>query len=285
MSKKQSDIQEARNTLRARPGEAVDFMLIQIVCRVICALPCLFLFTDHLKYLALISPVLFVFLLLPMRQNAAGCMQKALNGGSLFSMDLIGTEGYWKKLLQGLISAGYLFLWALPFLTTTVYVVRVIFGNTVVGQTDVISVLLFISRLGGGDFVKGSSLAVVLYLCTLIPWIIGLGIHSGRRHAYALGNTRMLKGCHGRIFVSFLKGCLLLLPFFALVGYFGVGYFRNVVQALNMLGTGGLHLPKPGKEIYWLLVGFVVLVVPLIPLKSMITASTVHRIKEEKNAA
>jgi len=279
------DLKKAKDVLASRKGETFDFLLLEVLLRVICILPLLFLLNRSLAWLAWMTPLLFVLVLLPARANAAEAMQSAAGGGELFSLRLISTEKYGKKILQGLRTGLCLILWALPFLVLTVLIYRVLFGKAIAGQTDVFSVLMFLSNLGGGDIVKGSGIAVCLYAVTLLPFLAGLAFHSGKRHAYALNQPKLIHGHRRDVIRAFLKGVLLLIPFLVVVAYFGIGYLRSVIQAVNTLGSGGLKLPSLDQGIYWILGAFIVLAIPVLPLRSMITAVCVRRCQEAGHEA
>ncbi len=78
-------IRTAWRTWTAHFGETLLFTLYQLVIRCIALCPLLFLARKDLRWFALLSPVLFVLLVLPARQNAAEAMQHALRGMPLFS--------------------------------------------------------------------------------------------------------------------------------------------------------------------------------------------------------
>ena len=172
---------DARTTYARQKGEILDFMLLQVILRLIVLTPLLFLLSDHVKWLALLSIPLFLLIVPFARDRAARNMQAALDGGDLFSRDLLRLDGYGKSFAAGLKQGILLLLWALPFIGVTLWLYRIIFGTTVVGQTDVFSVIMWVTNLGGGDMIRGFVFAMLLYLATLLPFCFGLAFHSGRR--------------------------------------------------------------------------------------------------------
>ena len=275
----------ASAALKKRGGEQLDFLLVEVLLRLLAMTPCLFLLTDNLKILALLSAVLWILLIPVARCNSAAAMQERLSGGNLFSTGLVNRSDYGKKLAGGLKTGLCLILWALPFLAATAFVYRVMYGNTVVGKTDVFSVLMALSNLGGGDIMRGAVLAIGLYVLTLVPFVFGLSFHSANRHCRALEDKTLIRGRRGGAIRVWWSGVLLLLPFILVAAYFGLDYARRLIQAVNNLASSGLHLPSLDRGIYYILAAFVIFVLPVTPLRSMLTAAYVQGGKEDKHAA
>lgn len=59
----------------------------------------------------------------------------------------------------------------------------------------------------------------------------------------------------------------------------------SLAAAVNKISGKGISIPKPDAGLYVILAAFVVLLLPLIPLKSLISAAMVRGIREEKNHA
>ncbi len=269
----------ARTVYRKKPGEVLDFLMLETVIRLMVLSPALFLLTDSLRPWALLTVPLFLLVVPFARERAAENMQDALSGGSLFSWNLVRMEGWAGSVWRGIKKGFFLMLWASPFLAATIWLYRVIFGSTVVGQTDVISVIMALSSLGGGDLVRGAMLAMVLYALTLLPFCFGLGFHSGSRHARALGMEKSIKGHRKTVLRCFARSLLTLVPFVLVSGWSVIGYLLRVVEAVNQL-AGGLSIPAPDAGLYVVLGSFVLLLLPLIPLKSLMTAACVRVMNE-----
>ena len=275
---------KARSIYKEKKGEVFDFLLLEIIVRLIVLTPFLFLLTDNLKLLSLLSIPLFLLIVPFVREKAAVCMQSALRGGNLFSRDLLAPHGYWKAVGHGLVQALLLILWAAPFLGVTAWLYRIIFGETVVGQTDVFSVILAVTELGGGDMVRGAAYAFLLYLCTLLPFCVGLAFHSGTRHARACGDKGLVKGHRGGIIQAWLRSLLTLVPFVAVSAWAGADYLKKLLEAVNQLTGNGLSIPRPDSGLYIILGAFVLLLLPLLPLKSLISAAYVGGLQEERTS-
>ena len=272
---------EAGKTIREKKGEVFDFMLLEIMVRLIVMTPLLFLLTPDRKWFALLCVPLFLLLVPFARARAARQMLSALRGGPFFSRSLLDLEGYGSALLRGLGQAGLLILWALPFLGVTVYLWRVIFGSTVVGQTDVFSVMMAVSRLGGGDLVRGAAFAVLIYLATLLPFCFGLAFHSGARFAREEGNPGLVRSHRKGIILAWFFSLLALIPFAAVSGFAVAGYLGRLLEAVNRMSGSGLSLPSPGSGIYVIAGAFVVLALPVVPFRSLVTAAYVKGLAED----
>lgn len=262
-------------------GEMMLFMLLEVVLRLMVLAPMLFLASEATRLLALVSVPLFVLIVLPARQCAAEVMQGAVRGESIFSVRLCVTKKYWQKVLAGVRQALLLAVWAAPFLAATGYALRLFFGEAVVGQTDVFSLMMTVSNLGGGDIVTGVVYVMLMYVGLFLPFLAGCAFHSGRRHERALGKKKLLRGHHGGVVLTWLAGLATLIPFAAVAGVVSMNYLRALVKAVSNL-AGGLVLPPLDQNVYIVLAAFVVLVLPLMPLKSMMTACYVHGLWEGK---
>ena len=277
--------QQARSTYRGHLSELFDFLLLQVIVRLIPLTPCLFLLTSKLKYLALLCLPMFLLVVPFVREKSAQALQSALAGGSMNARELISPDGYWKSVWSGLKKGFLLVLWASPFIGMTIWGYRVIFGSAVVGQTDVFSVILAMSNLGGGDLFRGVLYAMLIYMATLIPFCFGLAFHSGDRHALALGDRRLVKGHRKSILLAWLRSLVPCIPFAAVSGVVLGQYMMSVAKALNQISGKGLSIPMPTTSLLIVLAAFVVLLLPVIPLKSLYSAAMVRGIREEEKHA
>lgn len=277
--------QQARSTYKAHASELFDFLLLQVIFRLIPLTPCLFLLTSKLKMLALLGIPLFLLIVPFVREKTALALQSALGGGSLSLRDALSEGGYWKGVWNGLKKCFLLLLWASPFIAVSIWGYRILFGSAVVGQTDFFTVMSALTRLGSGDMVRGVTYALLIYMATLLPFCFGLGFHSGDRHARALGNRAMIRGHRKGVLLAWLRSLLTIVPFLVVAGVTGGRYLSSVLAALNKISGRGLSIPKPGTELYIILAAFVILLLPVVPLKSLITAAKVRGIQEEEKHA
>ena len=70
----------ARTVYRKKPGEVLDFLMLETVIRLMVLSPALFLLTDSLRPWALLTVPLFLLVVPFARERAAENMQDALSG-------------------------------------------------------------------------------------------------------------------------------------------------------------------------------------------------------------
>ena len=99
-------------------------LLVQIVLRGSALSPVLFLADKALAPLAYLAIPLYILIALPARQNYALALQDMMNGGSVFSLQLLCPRDYGKKLLRGLKGTVCILLWS----TATIVSVTLLFS-------------------------------------------------------------------------------------------------------------------------------------------------------------
>ncbi|MBQ8073608.1 MAG: hypothetical protein IJ231_07590 [Clostridia bacterium] len=252
------------------------FLVVEACLTLICLAPCLLLTQPRLVWGAVLSPVLFIFLLLPARMNAAKTMREALRGGSLGSRALVETEGYGAKLACGLKRAGFLLLWGAPLIA-----LLCVCWTHYAGDMDSFTVLRLIkNELGGGDQMRGILVLVLMLLAALLTLTLGCAFHSGARHAFARGDLSVVRGHHGRILLSWLASLLAILPLvIALI--IVICRYAPALSDLNGLLMGLVKLPSTRETILILVIG-AALTLPLLPLRSLIPAAFVNGLKGRK---
>lgn len=270
-------------------------LLLQIVLRLIVLAPLLFLAAPETAPLALLSLPLFILIVLPARQNAAEVMARLHQGYGFDLMGMVSFDRYGAKLLRGLKTTGLMLLWALPFVAATVFLAFVYGGKTIEGVTDTFTVLRTVINLGNHGLVKallpvsdtatirGVAAIVVMYLMTALPILAGWAFHSGSRHAAALGTS--LRGHRLRVMGVWFAGLMTLLPFIAVTGFVSMDYLSQLLTAISSIGQGSISLPPLEKNMWLIAAAFVVLLLPAIPYKQLLSASCVHRLTVQKEAA
>lgn len=273
---------DALKVYRAHPGDALLATLLELVLRLMAAAPLLLLASKETAPWALSSVVLFILIVLPARQNAAEAMQDALNGGRLFSMRLVSTERYWRKVGRGLRQGVLLMLWGSLWIAATALAIFIYAGKTIEGVTDVFTLLRALMILGGGSSISGAKIVLLLYALTLVPLMIGFAFHSGTRHALALGDRTLVRDRREPIIFLWLSGLVTVLPFAAVTGAVGMGFLSALSAALANIGTGGISLPAFDQNIYLIGGAFVVLLLPLLPIKQLLPAAYMRGVKEHR---
>ena len=251
-------------------------LLLQLVLLGIALVPLLFLAAPQIKALALLSVPLYLLIVLPARQNVALAMQDMLSGGSLYTPQLISTEDYGRKLLRGLITALRLLLWCVPLIAGVAVALWATRGNV-----DAFTVYRSIMAFGGGDSFRGIQLLVIIYLLLLVPVVLGCAFHSGARHAAALGDPQLTKGRHGALIRLWLGGLAALVPFLVAAAIPCAWYFRALADAVRVFfSTFEFTLPNPGAAIIVLIVLVVVLLLPAVPLRTLLPAIYLRAAKD-----
>ena len=255
-------------------------LLVQLVLRAIALSPLMFLADKALAPLAYLAIPLYLLIVLPARQNYALALQDMLEGGSVFSTRLICPRQYGSKLLRGLKGTVCILMWSVVTIVSAVLLYAAFVGYW---GLDVITLMRICSSVGGGDIVTGLVLIMGAIAASGLLILLGCAVHSGSRHAVALGNKKLLRGSRLRLTALWFSGLVLLIPFAAVVVY-ALGDY-----ALTMLGAlKSFSLPSSfalnGKQVGLLIAGAVALLFPLLPLKNMLPAVYLRMVKEERDA-
>lgn len=259
-----------------KSGEGIACVLVQIALRLMVAAPLLCLVTKEVPYLALLSIPLYLLIVPVARQNMAEAMQEAIGGGALLSTKLISCENYGKKFLLGLKRTLLMLLWALPFIAATGVALY-----AYAGQIDAFTLIRLLMQLGGGSTMEGIKLVLLIYAATLLPIIIGCAFHSGARHAAALGDKKLLRGHRLGAMLVWLTGLVALIPFLAVVGWACADVVSGLVSALSNFGSGSITLPAMGDKVYIIAAAFVLLFLPRLSFKQLMTAVYVRGLKHD----
>ena len=263
---------------RAHLGDYLRGTLAQVIVCMIVAAPLLFLSQKETAGLALLTPVLFLLLVLPMRQNAAAAMRRSMEGERFATPELVSFAQYGIKLGRGLKEGLFLALWGLPCIAVTVA-----FMMAYNGMVDVFTLVRFFMSLGGGKFTKGIVVGVAIYAVTILLALIGMALCSWRRHGYAWGLPgSAVKGHRGQLFALNLLGALTFVPFGVVVAIITHGYASQLIQALSGLTSGSMSLPPLTGNLWLVGAAFVVLFLPLLPFKSLLPAAFTEALKIEE---
>ncbi len=259
----------AARVCTARPGDTLKFLLTEACLTLICLAPALFLCDADLKWLALLSAVLFLLILLPARMNAALAMKDALEGGPLFSRRLVDFSSYGQKLACALKRAFFLLLWAAPLIASAILI-----WTHISGEMDGFTLMRMIrSDFGGGDLFRGVLVILLAVVATVLLLAFGCAFHSGARHAWAQGNPGLVKGHHGKIVGTWLAALTGVLPLIISL-IFILFRYAPVLGDLNGLFMGSVNLPSTRVTLIILGVG-ALLSLPLLPFRSLILAARV----------
>ena len=251
-------------------------LLVQLVLRAVALTPLLFLADRALAPLALLALPLYLLIALPARQNVALALQDMISGGSVFSLRLLSTEDYGRKLLRGLKGTLYMLLWSALTLTggTLLYLSfkQLMDGFTLMGVFYAI----------GGSVADGLWIVLGALCASTLLILLGCALHSGSRHAAALGDKALLRGNRLRLMGLWFLGLTLVIPFVIVVIAVLGSFILTLPEALRNMQLPSLTLTAP--QWIGLLLGAMALLLPLLPLKNLLPAVYLHMAKEARDA-
>jgi len=251
-------------------------LLVQIVLRAIALSPMLFLADKALAPLAYLAIPLYILIALPARQNYAIALRDMMDGGSVFTLQLISTKDYWKKLWRGVKGMICMLLWS----ALTIAGVGLLYA-AVRGLVDFITLMRIFSAIGG-NVMDGVMIVAGAVAASCLLIVLGCAVHSGSRHAIALGDKKLLRGNRLRLTALWFLGCVLVIPFAAIVVYALGDYALSLVRELKNLKLSAFTLSV--KQAALLIGGAAVLLFPVLPLKNLLPAVYLRKVKEARDA-
>ena len=275
-------IRNAWKTYTADFGSSMKFLAVELCIVLAAAAPALFLWEESTRFLALIAVLLFILLVFPARMNAARTMRNALNGGKLCSYQLVDCSSYGKDLVDGVLRMGLILLWSIPLIASVVLAKHYISVGT-----DGMTLLHWVSDFGGGGrdgIPTGVFRLLLIVLATLLLAAAGCGFHSADRHCMARGKKDLIRGHHGKNLLCWLiAGLLTLAPVIiaiavAIMRY--VPYLADMNGLINDIMKGKVDLPDTKTTLIIVAIG-AVLTLPLLPLRSLITAAFVDGLEKQ----
>lgn len=270
--------------------------LLEGVLRALCFVPLLFLLQPDVSFLAWLCIPLYVFIALPARQNYAIALQDMLNGGQVFSVRLISTDDYLKKLGHALLGTLKLLCWmALPLLgimlLAEIYTGKGALAPAVMGlwgvtSRDGLTATRWFSNFGY-DAVDGLS---HLLLGAAVLWVlpvIGCAVHCGGRHAAALEDRKLLKGQRLKLMALWTLGFAAFLPCCAAVAAILLtgGFDLSLMDLAQGLLAKKIDIPQLGARLYMVAAAIALLGLTLVPFKQLLPAVAARQVKEKNDAA
>ena len=275
---KQSARGWARKCYMAFPGKIARIFAAQVFVRLLALAPLLLLWQPGALALgALLTPVLYLLAVFPMRFYACADMTKLLGGE--------GGMRYGAALRAALVRAGRGFLYALPF---AVSLGLLYYGYKIADFPTFFGALKWLGALAGGDYQTGVIISAAVLVLTGIlfawGWQRGMTLDfqpvSRQSLKASLAGTRRMRRAHkGAIFACALKNGLWCLPALAAAAaVLGLGVFDAIPQSgdmfmmaqnlLDILFTG-----FPLKINLLLAAVFVLLYLPVLPYRKLCNAS------------
>ena len=275
-------------------------LLVQLVLRAIALSPLMFLADKALAPLAYFAIPLYLLIVLPARQNYALALQEMLRGSSVFSLQLIATNGYWRKLLRGLKGTVCILLWSAVTIVSAVLLYGAYEGRW---GLDVLTLMRLCSAVGGDDLVGGLMIIIAAIAASALLILVGCAVHSGSRHAAAMGDKwrirandlgegdkwcmgkrKLLKGRRLGLAALWFSGLVLVIPFAAVVIATLGDYALTLIGALKNFSFPDTFALN-GRQIAMLAAGAVLLLFPLLPLKNLLPAVYLDMAEEKTDAA
>lgn len=265
----------------AKFGGSMRFLAIELCITLASLTPALFLWNEKLRWGALLAIPFFALLVFPARMNAARTMRDALNGGDLCSLQLVDTENYGRDLVNGILRMVLIMIWSLPL-----FAAAILTKHYVSGETDVFTLLGWVTQFGGGGrdgLVNGVIYLALIALATVLLVLVGCGFHSADRHCYIREKRDLIRGHRGKNFLCWLLAALVTFLPLIIALVINILRYAPVLADLNGLINsfikGKAELPSTKLTLMLLAIGGV-LCLPLQPLRSLITAAFVDGLEK-----
>ncbi|MDD3212691.1 MAG: hypothetical protein PHY64_03415 [Eubacteriales bacterium] len=281
------------------------YMFIALVMRVIALLPlgALFVFEagSPWRWLAVLTPVLMLFVILPLRFSFARAL--ARGKGSFSLRNALNLNDYGEKLGESVLHALHIIKWAIPLmlmLTAGYYFYNNVDLITLLNDLSLlgagaVTVLawfanIFIGIFGGtqiipnGDLMEGVYTVLAVYALGFLTLLWGMVRNSAFRYIWAVADA-MDKDPHAEARRRLrdrrwkqLGVALVNLILWAPALYVTFTTLRDVLGNLSdafytVLSTHTLNLPEFGGAVGPLLFAFFVCYMPLLPLRRIVTAA------------
>ena len=261
-------------------GAMLAYAVMAVVLVLLPLAPLLGLASTETRMLALLGIPLFVLITLPGRRNAARVMTDAAEGLGVPLTRVISGEGYGRKVLSGLGTTLLLLIYAAPGIAASVYAYLQYSGSS-----DAVTILMQVSKLGGGDIYRGILYLVLIYVACWIPLMVGCCIHAGTRYALACGDRSLLKKNRGGVMRTWLCSLAVIIPFviaLAVIIAFALPGFKAAIKAFQINAIG----PMLKKVLWEIVAAAVLLLLPVVPLRHQMLAAHVVGLKQaaEKDA-
>ena len=197
------------------------------------------------------------------------------------AVSMLPLIGYKKKVARSLRMTGLMLLWLLPF---AALVGLMQYERT---ELDVGTIWGHLNALGGGAFDQGIIRYVIIMVLMLLFPLFGLMFHSGTRHAYALGDRKLVKGHRWQIVGLWLSGLLFVLPMaaciVALIAQVSVSAVQFTMQWFeNLMDMPSFSMLMPPKWLLAVTAVSAVLMLVTNPMRSLLPAIFLRGVKDEK---
>ena len=261
------------------------YMVIALLLRVICLLPlmCLTLQrTNPAFWLFLASPILMIFVVLPMRFSFADALVQKPRCRFFSLSTAFNVEHYGEKLVESLRHALSVLKWGIPMFAALG------FAYYEYSQQDMITLLNHVKQLGGlfpffGNALTGGiyGILIILGLCLLI-WLFGAVRNSATRYIWVLATRgekdpttetrRRLRGRRLRQLGTALINLCLWIPFLAVAGLQLKDVISDLSTQMMLLLSHSATSIALNEVVLPMLLAFCLLYLPLLPVRRWLTA-------------
>jgi len=290
------------------------YMLCALVVRVVTFLPLLALAQDSVRWLALLCPVMLVFLVLPLRYSFAEALVQEDGQRRFCFAKAFSFAHYGEKLTESILHAVRVLLWGIPLAALAVYAMY--WYN----EVDALTLLQSITALGAGwaslrvgviNFFGGDAVAPVntmmdgmfviamVVVLAVIIWLYGAVRNSASRYSWVLATRndraprkelrRRLIGRRWKQLGVAVINLLLWVPFVVVLALTLKSAVSDLSTMLMMaITTGKLPAVDLAGAVLPLAAAFFGLYMTLLPVRRMLTAAFVARGKvtaEKANVA
>ena len=135
-----------------------------------------------------------------------------------------------------------------------------------------------IYRFGGEDMKTGMIYLILIFLGLVLLFALGAGFHSGDRHAWVLDRKGLLKGKRPKVLLCRICSLVFLLPLL-IAGGIAVSRYAPLLNNVNGVMSGDVSLPATRITLIILGIGGI-LTLPLVPLRSLVTAAYVSGLEK-----
>ncbi len=243
---------------------------------------------DPLQLIALLAPVLYMFVVFPLRYSMGEAMEQALDGQAFSTVRLISFRGYGQKMKAVLMQALRLLPWALPLIAGLAAGWYMLYQ--VEDGTTVLRMIIDLGRVFGKEYGIMQGMYVIAAFAGLLFLVLLYGmmrngmlrfvwLSAGKKYTPVRREMlRRLKGRRvGQLLISLMQS-VLLLPVLLPAIYMGYRLLREYAKYMRIDLT---NLQEPQMLIGIILV-FVLLYLPLLPLRKMLQAAYIRHLKEDK---
>ena len=285
------------------------YMLLALVLRVIAFAPLGFSALDSAwKHLWVLCPVLLIFVVLPSRFSFAQAMVNGREDRSFSIKKAFCPCHYTEKLREALLHAVHVIKWGLPMAALGV------FAYVWYTQVDAITVIRAVTELGawasaawcsvanlfGAELVpvvnglmEGVYVVLAIVALAAVIWLIGIVRNSASRYIWAIAarndrvpsaeRRRRLRRRMSQLVVGLIN-LILWVPFLAVAGSQLMTLVSDLSGQLMMVMVGSMPQVDMSGAVRPLVLAFVCLYLPLLPIRRMLTASFACGEKKQKAA-